>query len=598
MSQILIVAGPSGLTVGTLFARAAAVQCALSNAPVADRIESPGLYLATWRRAYGQAPVLEQCAGAWAVGAGAWTGPTALPTLRTRETLNGYEGAFVFAAGTTKDAIVRLATDPLGSLHVYTTRYRGCTLISTSSLALAAVSGADWDINGVREFLAKGSVFGERTLHQGVGKLRPGRIFEFADAEQSKQQIYWSPERPSYGEPSDRNTIVNFVDALKGAVDTTLDAARQPLMDLTGGFDSRLVLAASLQHLTVSELDCTVSGEAGDGDVIAASAIAKAFGLRLHRRPPRIAEASTWWTTSHEALAYTDGEADVLEYADTLSIHRAGMGHFDASINGSGGELIRGYWWELLWPHTGATDRFDTRRVAAARFAHDPWAETLLTANFGDTLTDHFAGVLKTELQGLHGWPNTALMDRLYLYLRMQRWQGRLASATNRIWPCFAPCLFRPVINAALSASVALRRNGRMARLVLQYMNPRLASLPMVDRTPAAPVGMKNFWRHIPRYRSQIKQLRRKLRPRRPAASTSDPRLSALLRLIPVREMLDPANMYAASLYREERLREFFRDADSGHVNGHHLGRIVTLELVARALAKSTRVRSPPGTRQ
>ena len=36
-------------------------------------------------------------------------------------------------------------------------------------------------------------------------------------------------------------------------------------------------------------------------------------------------------------------------------------------------------------------------------------------------------------------FPNTSQMDNAYLTLRMQRWQGRIASSTNQIWPALSP---------------------------------------------------------------------------------------------------------------------------------------------------------------
>lgn len=585
MTQVLIATGDPGHDVRPLFAHALAVQCTFSRAQPVDRVEDLSLCLATWRTESGKAPVLDVGDEIWRVGAGTWVGPLVLPALESAKTLRSYNGAFVFAAGRKHDGSVLVATDPIGSLHVYTTVYRSCTLISTSSLVLAAVSGADWDLIGVREFLAKGSVFGTRTLHQRINKVKPGCIAGFQGATQTTRQSYCPIIRPAYGKHKNERIVAEFATVLTDAVGSTLDRVDRPIMDLTGGFDSRLLLAAALHHRTAQKLDCTVTGEAGDGDAVAANRIARTLGIRLTRRPPLIGDVSAWWTTALDALAFTDGEADVLEYANTLAIQRAGLMQFDGSINGSGGELIRGYWWELLWPHAGASSRFDTRRVAAARFAHDPWAESLLAAPFDDTLTEHFTGVLEAELRGLDDWPNTALMDRVYLRLRMQRWQGRLASATNRIWPCFAPLLYRPVVETAFDAPASLRRNGRMARAVLQYMSPRLAALPMADGTPASPVTIASAWRHLPRYRDLFKRAIHTLHGGR-LQRVSDTRLAALLQLDATKAILRPDVMYTRNLYRDRELADLLNRASAGEVSDRHLGKIVTLELVKRAVAQ------------
>ncbi len=594
MSQILIVTGDSEQDAREFFAQASAIQSRLSGLHPTESIASPHLCVATWPSDNGQAPVLEHRDNAWRVGAGAWTGPKTPPPLDSGESLQGYNGVFVFATGSQSDGAVQVATDPIGSLHVYIIRCGGSTIISTSSLVLASVGRVDWDPNGIREFLAKGTVFGMRTLHKSVDKLLPGRIMEFRGAFRTREQVYWAPTYSGYLERDKKKIVKEYAGILTDAIGSTLKQAGQPILDLTGGFDSRLLLAAALQHRSATELNCTVSGESSAKDVISASGIAKVLGLHLERRPPQIPDVPDWWQGALEALAYTDGEASVLEYANTLSVHRAGMARFDASINGSGGEVIRGRWWEPLWPHTGALNYFDVQRVATVRFAHDPWAEALLSEMYEDTLTQHFAGVLEAELQGLNGWPNTALMDRVYLRLRMQRWQGRLASATNRIWPCFQPFLFRPVIDLAFNVPFDLRRKSRIARAVLQQLNPRLAAAPMADGTPATPVRMSDIWRHLPRYRTFAKRAARKLRITHTGAHTAEQRLSTLMQLAPVREILNPATMLTRTLYRQDALQEFLQQALAGKVDYRRLGRILSLELAAQTIAEHADLSHPP----
>src|SRR5699024_9746058 len=111
------------------------------------------------------------------------------------------------------------------------------------------------------------------------------------------------------------------------------------------------------------------------------------------------------------------------------------------------------------------------------------------TERFPDTLTEHFTGAISRATGDLARERNTACLDNIYLMLRMQRWQGRIASATNRIWPCLSPLLFRRPIEIALTAPVALRRRGRMARRLLADIDYPLACLPMADGSPARPLA-------------------------------------------------------------------------------------------------------------
>ena len=87
-------------------------------------------------------------------------------------------------------------------------------------------------------------------------------------------------------------------------------------------------------------------------------------------------------------------------------------------------------------------------------------------------------------MPGLGTLPNTTQMDNVYLNMRMQRWQGRIASSTMRIWPCVSPFMWRLPMEAALSAPPSVRLHSRMSRRLIEHFDPRLASLPLAI-TPA-----------------------------------------------------------------------------------------------------------------
>ena len=98
----------------------------------------------------------------------------------------------------------------------------------------------------------------------------------------------------------------------------------------------------------------TVSGPEESADVQISRQLAKLAGLsHSHSCPPPMFALSDF----RDALWLTHGEYDVVDYARILATHRALSGRFDISLNGSFGEVARGYWWELLFPHAGARRR-------------------------------------------------------------------------------------------------------------------------------------------------------------------------------------------------------------------------------------------------
>ena len=113
-------------------------------------------------------------------------------------------------------------------------------------------------------------------------------------------------------------------------------------------------------------------------------------------------------------------------------------------------------------------------------------------------LVSHFSTMIDRANIGLENFPNTVQMDHAYLRLRMQRWQGRLASGTNQLWPCLSPCMFRSVLELMLQTSTNLRRRGLLVRKMLEKVLPKLAAFPLEHGWPAVPVQWNTFYKFWP----------------------------------------------------------------------------------------------------
>ena len=180
-------------------------------------------------------------------------------------------------------------------------------------------------------------------------------------------------------------------------------------------------------------------------------------------------------------------------YGATLDAHFRNSDGFDASINGAIGEILKGHWWELLFPYTGRQNHFDCRLVAARRFTFEGESPGLLAFSYPESLTDYYAEVIRQAISGLESFPNTVLMDAVYLVLRQQKWLGRTASATDRIWPCISPYGFRLPLELAIAAPASKRVHHRMSRRLIEYENRHLARLPLPGGTRHCLYGLQLF---------------------------------------------------------------------------------------------------------
>jgi hypothetical protein len=112
-------------------------------------------------------------------------------------------------------------------------------------------------------------------------------------------------------------------------------------------------------------------------------------------------------------------------------------------------------------------------------------------------LVTHFAAMIERANEGLSAWPNTTQMDHAYLRMRMQRWQGRMATSTDQIRPCLSPLMFRPVLETMLQTEQRLRQRSLLVREMLVRLQPKLAAYPLEHGYPAEPFRLGNAHRFV-----------------------------------------------------------------------------------------------------
>jgi hypothetical protein len=353
----------------------------------------------------------------------------------------------------------------------------------------------------VHEFVATGIVYEDRTLWEGVRKIGQACVTSLYADGTSDERRYWSfaditPERDDFA-----TSIVRLVEAMKSAAEAIGDRYPRVLCDITSGYDSRATIAAFM--IADVPFEGTVSGPDDSRDVVISKAIAARFGI-AHRHASAVLRRDR--AELEDAVELTDGECMASDYARIAAIHRGHAAAYDISVNGSFGELARGYWWELLWPSIGAREPLDSGMLALRRFAAVAYDRSIFSdADFD--LVGHMRGVIDRVNGPLRGMPNTTLMDHAYFALRMHRWQGRIASSTMRIWPNVSLFGFRSVLEPVLEAKAASRiRSGLMRSLLARYL-PALANYPLEGGYPSTPATVSNlhrFWPIVPHYARRV----------------------------------------------------------------------------------------------
>lgn len=487
------------------------------------------------------------------------------------------EGFFCIAIGDGRTQEVLVITDIIGSCHCFVRLLEAGIAVSSSSSVLAGLSDFRLDPLACQEYLCTGTVYEDRTIYQEVRKLAAASVCVFSDGKLRRADKYWditnTADRPlkSSAAPS------HLWETLVSAAARIGKTFPNPVCDLTGGYDSRALVAAFLGSGV--PFSTTVSGDQHSADVRISKALAALAHLpHVHS----VLDGPVGLDDLKATVPLTDGEYDAIEYARIMRIHQQLATRFDISLNGSFAEIARGYWWDLLWPQAGKRSVIDANAVARRRFAPSGSCFAWFAAEKRIDLLSHFAGLVQRTNAGLEELPNTLQIDNVYLMMRMQRWQGRIASSTNQLWPCLSPFMFRSVLEAMLRAPPQCRHRSLLIRTMLALFRPQLASYPLEHGYPAVPMTVKNvyrFWPLLPHYGAKIwSRVRANLPLIRSAPASPHP----LTQLLESREMLlDPERMHSIELFDPLILRERLNP-------GHPLyTRILSLELALEHLAQA-----------
>lgn len=521
------------------------------------------------RNGSGGEMVTDDATGCWLMAAGSWfhangygAGDEKWLLQRVVEktitrVASGLEGFFVIVFCDARSREVFVVTDLMGGRHCFMRVLRDCVALSTSSLLLAALGDSTPDALACEEFLRTGAIYEDRTLFREVKKLDPATIYRFADGALADTVRYWRMSDLDPEAFDGEEAAQAFGERLVSVAERIAATYRRPVCDLTGGYNSRLVVAAFLNAGV--EFETAVVGHDTDPDVIISRGLSKLIGAPNSRfKPAEVVQ----FQQLEEALRLTDGECDLIHYARVYAPRHALSARFDVSVNGSCGEIARDYGWNILFPKIGRRERIDCRELAARHYAADPCSPDLLPLGDAFDIVEHLAMIIGRLNKGLDGWPNTAQMDHAHLALRMQRWQGRIASGADQVWPCISPFMFRSTLETALQTSAHTRRRSRLVRSLMSTFGERFAAYPLEHGYPAAPFTLRYLPQFVPAaWRCAKKAWDRAQGKYFANGAAPKPDRLRLLHDEEIRETLNPATMRLARLIDPSLLRNFLESS-------------------------------------
>jgi hypothetical protein len=599
---VVVPSTDSGADANRLFKAGLEVAREIRSQTPSKTVESDWALAASFTRQNGSGGTLvtDPATGSWLLSSGTWFHNEGYASGSEFRLLQRYletnalqlgrelEGFFVLVIGDARTREVVVVADIIGSCHCFRRTLKEGIALSGSSLLLASLSDYKLDSVACQEFLASGIIYENRTFYEGIQKLTAASVVRIQKGAEAPAEIYWDASKLKLESLRGKEAVDALWEKTTRAAKRVESLYSNSICDLTGGYDSRILVAgfvgAGVRCATA------VSGPADSHDVIISRGLAKMLGLPHLHNPPleRIS-----FEQLEGPLPLTDGECNLVEYAAICENHRKLSQQFDISINGSFGEVARGYWWELLFPRIGARGTLDARKLAARRYAAQGWDPSMIPAKNRIELVDHFTGIINRANAGLSNFPNTFQMDHAYLRMRMQHWQGRIASSTNQIWPCLSPFMFRSVLEPMLETRALLRWRSLLVRKMLAKFSPRMAAYPLEHGFPAEPTTWRNFYRFTPLgvYFAEkvVRKVKGKLGERKAATSTGS-RLTPRLQLWNderVVEVLRPAHMKLNAWMDVNALEDFLgRSQGASFAFGDQWARLLSLECTLRSVER------------
>ena len=394
-------------------------------------------------------------------------------------------GNYFLARHAGGDVVVQ--ADPLGTYPVFVHDHLGLTCISNNlflveqALERLGVS-VPIDLSQASYIVTLGNGAFDLTGFAGVRLLGPGEVVT-VDRDNRARYVPGDVCRLLFSDRPYTELINEAARDLTASVEAIAKGPfRHRICDLSGGMDSRLVLAAILHCRAQEGFEFFTSGAPTTPDAVVAAAIRDRFGLRpagnvLGRGPALGIFESMRYYVGRTSGCFSMTHGPNLGFPITPDI---------AQIGGSFGELFRGYYSGQY--ALRARDHQRPGAHALVRLAHsvELKAQRFLTP---DALTQHIdrfrdfaarlAGVVEPD----------DVPDVFYLQNRTRHHFGarwRIGSYTRTI---FQPLYSTAAIQASHKLPIAERKRNRVTQDLMQCLCPELADMPYASKSRAPASG-------------------------------------------------------------------------------------------------------------
>ena len=431
------------------------------------------------------------------------------------------------------------SVDVLGMRHMYHGATSTFSIVSTSATLASRLLGSDIDLDAVAVFSQLGHFLGERSMFVGVRKLARGEVIRLTETDPEVVRTVNDLPRVvrrtghfrSTEEAAERGTEI-----LKRVMSDFAAAFPDAVLELSGGLDSRMVLAAlpmqARQHLRT----LTIGADSSD-DMRVARHLVSTYELNGSFVPFSLVDEWDQAQMRHRiqrAAAARDFSSNPMASAiyDFVSEQVPAA----AQLTGAAGEQARGRYYAGQRRRDGF-DRDRVEQVVRWQLVLNQAVDTsLLAKDFQKRAAEQLRDQAWQLMEGVDGpWPQAT--DQIYMFARIQRWAGPAYSHWGLDRTVVAPFFHHDYVEWASRLPVEAKRNAAAFLDVLLALDRHLFEEPLANGlTPRQQraTGMRGRLQHGKRdLRRLLKKVNQRLGNRRhvPAGVSSLSRaMSASLR--------------------------------------------------------------------
>jgi asparagine synthase (glutamine-hydrolysing) len=189
-----------------------------------------------------------------------------------------------------------------------------------------------WNVDALAEVIFGDHPTADDTLHPEVCRLPAATVLRFQDHVATLETARWDELHPAG--PATPEAALNTLNADVAA----LSAVRQPVLSMSGGFDSRLLLSSMLRQGIRPRL--LTLGFADSDDYVVASQIARDLSLEQERIE---LEAADFLQHAERIAQLTNGCKPAFHWHTYLYARKSSMTADDLHFIGSNGEFARSF---------------------------------------------------------------------------------------------------------------------------------------------------------------------------------------------------------------------------------------------------------------